>query len=143
MRAMASPSETFVEAGRKMQELVALEPFQDGFLATTNQEASGMFGDGRTAMYLMGNWLYNVQRVMSADGKGLPDENLGFFTFPIVEGGEGQPTDTLGGINGWLVGEGAPDEAVEFLRYFQTVEHQREMAARGFFIPVAKGADAT
>jgi raffinose/stachyose/melibiose transport system substrate-binding protein len=134
--------ETFVEAGRKMQELVELEPFQNGFLATTNEEASGMFGDGRTAMYLMGNWLYNVQRVMSADGEGLPDEKLGFFTFPVVEGGDGRATDTLGGINGWLIGEGAPDEAVDFLRYFQTVEHQREMAARGFFIPVARGADS-
>ncbi|MEO1018831.1 MAG: extracellular solute-binding protein [Pseudomonadota bacterium] len=135
-------AEPFIEAGRKMQELVELEPFQDGFLAATNEDASGMFGDGETAMYFMGNWLYNVQRVMSADGEGLPDDNLGFFTFPMIEGGAGEPSDTLGGINGWLVGNGAPDAAVDFLRVLTSKENQTEMAARDFYIPVADGASA-
>ncbi len=135
-------AEAFVEAGRKFQELVELEPFQEGFLASTNEEASGMFGNGETAMYLNGNWLYNIQRVMSADGEGLSDDQLGFFTFPMVEGGAGQPTDTLGGINGWLVGNGAPDAAVDFLRVLTSKETQTEMAAHDFYIPVAEGASA-
>jgi raffinose/stachyose/melibiose transport system substrate-binding protein len=67
---------------------------------------------------------------------------MGFFTFPIVEGGKGEPSDTLGGINGWLVSKDAPDEAVEFLRLLLSPEHETEMAKRGFFIPVANGADA-
>ena len=134
--------ETFVRAGELMQQLTELEPFQDGYLAHTNEQASGMFGDGDAAMYFNGNWLYNIQRVWAEDGKGLSDEQLGFFTFPIVEGGQGAPTDTLGGINGWLVSRDAPDEAVAFLRYLLSPEHETEMAKRGFFIPVVKGADA-
>jgi raffinose/stachyose/melibiose transport system substrate-binding protein len=35
----------------------------------------------------------------------------------VVDGGMGKPTDTLGGINGWLVANGAPDEAVAFPRF--------------------------
>jgi raffinose/stachyose/melibiose transport system substrate-binding protein len=134
--------ETFVKAGELMQQLTSMEPFQDGYLAHTNEQASGMFGDGDAAMYFNGNWLYNIQRVWAEDGEGLSEERLGFFTFPMVEGGKGEPSDTLGGINGWLVGKDAPDEAVAFLRYLLSPEHETEMARRGFFIPVVKGADA-
>jgi raffinose/stachyose/melibiose transport system substrate-binding protein len=135
-------SETFIKAGELMQQLTAMEPFQEGYLAHTNEQASGMFGDGKAAMYFNGNWLYNIQRVWASDGKGLADDEMGFFTFPIVEGGKGEPSDTLGGINGWLVSKDAPDEAVEFLRLLLSPEHETEMAKRGFFIPVANGADA-
>lgn len=135
-------SETFVKAGELMQQLTAMEPFQEGYLAHTNEQASGMFGDGKAAMYFNGNWLYNIQRVWATDGEGLADDEMGFFTFPIVEGGKGEPSDTLGGINGWLVSTSAPDEAVEFLRFLLSPEHETEMAKRGFFIPVVKGADA-
>ena len=44
---------TFVEAGKRLRELAALEPFQPGYLATKYGEAAGMFGDGKGAMELM------------------------------------------------------------------------------------------
>jgi raffinose/stachyose/melibiose transport system substrate-binding protein len=135
-------SETYVRAGELFQQLTELEPFQPGYLSYTYQQASGFFGDGRAALHLMGNWDYNTMKTQSASGQGLPDDNLGWFAFPVVEGGKGEPTDTLGGINGWLIGAGAPDEAVDFLRWFLSPEHQRQMGAAGYFIPVARGADA-
>ncbi len=48
---------TFVEAGKRLRELGALEPFQPGYLTTKHAESSGMFGDGKAAMDLMGQWL--------------------------------------------------------------------------------------
>lgn len=135
-------SETYVRAGELFQQLTSLEPFQDGYLSYTYQQASGLFGDGRAALHLMGNWDYNTMKTQSASGEGIPDDNLGWFSFPVVEGGKGEPTDTLSGINGWLIADGALDEAVDFLRFFLSPEHQREMGGEGFFIPVAKGSDA-
>jgi raffinose/stachyose/melibiose transport system substrate-binding protein len=135
-------SEPFVKAGELMQQLTALEPFQDGYLSFTNQQSAGYFGDGKAAMALMGNWGYQQHITQSASGKGLPDEQIGWFEFPLVEGGKGKPTDTLGGVNGWVVTKDAPPEAVEFLRFFINAEHQREMGRRGYYIPVAKGAEA-
>jgi raffinose/stachyose/melibiose transport system substrate-binding protein len=44
----------FVEAGKHLRELAALEPFQADYLATKYGEAAGMFGDGKGAMQLMG-----------------------------------------------------------------------------------------
>jgi raffinose/stachyose/melibiose transport system substrate-binding protein len=135
-------SAAYVRAGELFKQLVDLEPFQEGFLSYTYQQASGFFGDGRAALHLMGNWDYNTHRTQSASGQGLSDDELGWFPFPVVEGGKGDPADTLGGINGWLVADGAPDAAVDFLRFFLSPEHQRQMGAAGYFIPVAVGAEA-
>ncbi|HKN28047.1 MAG TPA: extracellular solute-binding protein [Roseiarcus sp.] len=133
---------TFVEAGKRLRELGALEPFQPGYLTTKHAESSGMFGDGKAAMDLMGQWLLGMQAPNSASGKGLPEEDIGILSFPIVAGGKGKATDTLGGINGWLVSKSAPPEAVDFLKFFSEAKYAKEAAAAGAYIPVVKGANA-
>ena len=77
-----------------------------------------MFGDGKAAMDLMGQWLLGMQGPNSTSGKGLAEEDIGILSFPVVPGGKGKATDTLGGINGWLVSKSAPPEAVDFLKFF-------------------------
>ncbi len=135
-------SETFVRSGELLKQLSDTKPFQPGFLAATAPQTYGLFGDGKAAMILMGNWMYNGQKVNSVSKQGLADDEMGMFAFPMVPGGKGQPTDTLGGINGWLITKGAPAEAVDFLELFLSPENQRVLASQAFFIPVAKGADA-
>ena len=85
--------------------------------------------------------IYQQQRSLSADKKGISDDNLGWFDFPTVAGGKGDPSDTLGGINGWLVTKGAPKETVDFLKFFVSLDVQKRLAAGGFLVPVYKGAD--
>ena len=59
---------------------------------------------------------------------------------PTVAGGKGEPTDTLGGINGWLVTKGSPKEAADFLKLLLAKsQNQRVAAEHGFYIPVVKG----
>jgi raffinose/stachyose/melibiose transport system substrate-binding protein len=132
----------FVEAGKRLHELAALEPFQAGYLSTSHPQAEGMFGDGKGAMELMGQWLLGAQGPNAADGKGQPIDNIGIFSFPTLPGGKGQATDTLGGINGWLIGKGAPKEAADFLKFFSQEKYQREAAANGVYIPVVKGTES-
>ena len=129
----------FVNAGEQLKQLVDLDPFQSGFLGVTFPQSSGQFGDGKGAMDLQGNFMVNSMRANAADKKGLPPEKLGWFPFPITAGGKGDPSDTLGGLNGWLVTRGAPKEAADFLKFFSSPELQREAAARGFYIPVVRG----
>jgi raffinose/stachyose/melibiose transport system substrate-binding protein len=129
----------FVKAGEQLRQLAELEPFQAGFLGVTFPQSSGQFGDGKGAMDLQGNFMLNSMRANSANKKGLADDQLGWFPFPITPGGKGAASDTLGGLNGWLVTKGSPKEAVDFLKFFSRPENQREAAARGFYIPVVKG----
>ena len=133
--------ETFIKAGQLFKQLVDLEPFQNGFLGFKNPQAVGAFGDGKAAMTLAISTVYAQQRSLSADKKGISDENLGWFDFPTVAGGKGDPSDTLGGINGWLVTKDAPKETVAFLKSLVSLEVQKRLAAGGFIVPVYKGAD--
>jgi len=134
-------SETFLKSGQLLKQLVDVKPFQNGFLGFKNPQAVGAFGDAKAAMTLAISTAYHQQRALAADKKGISDDNLGWFDFPTVPGGKGDPMDTLGGINGWLVTKGAPNEAVAFLKYFVSRDVQQRLAAGNFLIPVFKGAD--
>ena len=57
-----------------------------------------------------------------------------------MPGGKGEPTDTLGGITGWLITKGAPKEAADFLKFFISKDVQTRLAAGNFIVPVVKGA---
>ena len=62
-------SATFVEAGKRLRELAALEPSQPGYLTTKHAESTGIFGDGKAAIELMGEWLIGMQAPSSASGE--------------------------------------------------------------------------
>ena len=132
----------FVEAGKRLHELAALEPFQAGYLQTTHAQSAGVFGDGKAAMDLMGPWLLGMQAPNSASGKGLAAEDIGILSFPTVPGGKGKATDTMGGVNGFLVTKSAPKEAVDFLNFFSQKKYAEEAGATSAYIPVVKGAEA-
>lgn len=132
--------EDFVKAGEYFLQLAELEPWQEGFLAATYGDASGQFGDGLAAMHLMGDWDYGAMKDNSADKLGIPDEELGILPFPTIEGGKGDPTDTLGGLGGVLFSKNASDAAVKWIEFFNSVENQAKYAKDAYYIPIAKGA---
>jgi raffinose/stachyose/melibiose transport system substrate-binding protein len=135
-------SAPFVKAGADFQQLMALEPFQPGYMATTFEQASGMFGDGQAVFHLMGDWDYGSAKQASVSGSGLDDAHMAILSFPAVDGGAGSGTDTLGGLNGWAVSSSASPEAIAFLKVLNSPENQAAGAAAGYFIPAAIGADA-
>ncbi len=132
--------EPFVRAGELLQSFVELNPFQSGFMATSYERASGMFGDGEAALHLMGDWDYIPSKERSMTGEGVPDEDLEFIRFPRVDDGAGND-DSFGGMNGFAVTRDASDEAVDFLRFLLNEENQREAARLGIFVPVAHGSE--
>jgi len=130
----------FVQAGERLKELVDLQPFQQGFLGADYSSPTGQaatMGNAKAAMELMGQWAPSVQ---SDAGKGIGND-LGFFTFPTVEGGQGAATEAFGGGNGWALREGAPNAALDFLKWFSSVEINRRLVASKGFQPVVKGAE--
>ncbi len=132
----------FVKAGEDLQQLVALEPFQSDFLAATYTDSDTYFANGQTAMQLMGHWEPNNLDDIAEDPAAVR-ANLGFFAFPMVEGGSGNPTDVLGGGDGFALGVNAPDAAVDFVRYLTSVAVQEDWAAKGWAVPPAVTAAAS
>jgi raffinose/stachyose/melibiose transport system substrate-binding protein len=134
--------EAFQKSGELFKQLVDLQPFQNGFLGFKNPQAVGYFGDGKAAMILAISSWYATQRSLSASKQGISDEKLGWFDFPMPPGAKGEPTDTLGGVNGWLITKGAPKEAVEFVKFFISKDVQTRLAQNNYLIPTFKGADS-
>ncbi|MCC6603723.1 MAG: extracellular solute-binding protein [Anaerolineae bacterium] len=131
----------FVKAGEDLQDLIALEPFPEGYLGFTYNDSAAVFGNGEAAMELMGQWHQAVQRDSSEDGAGVA--NLGWFLFPMVEGGAGNASDVLGGGDGFGIGKDAPDEAVEFVRFLTSAENQTAaLEAVGFGPPTTTDAQS-
>jgi raffinose/stachyose/melibiose transport system substrate-binding protein len=133
----------FVAAGDKLKELVDLNAFPDGYLGLTWPNQENIFGDGKAAMELQGQWEESGQKDNSTNKEGIGDA-LGWFPFPAVEGGAGNATDVLGGGNGIAVGANAPDAAVDFLKFLTSSDSQRlgadpAGAAGGFFMPTVTG----
>lgn len=135
----------FVKAGKDLQKLADLKPFEDGFMGTTYETSSGMFADGKGAFYLMGDWDYEPMKERSSSGKGLPDSQLAIMNFPVVKdpvnaGGGGA---TLGGMNGWAVTKSASPEAIDFLKFYLNDAHQTELGKKGIVIPITKGSETS
>jgi raffinose/stachyose/melibiose transport system substrate-binding protein len=130
----------FIEAGKKLQQLNELNPFPDGFLGLTFPEHSAIMASGKTGFELMGQWTIDQQKNSTEDKKGLGDK-LAFATFPTVDDGKGDPSDVLGGADGIAVGKNAPPEAIDFLRYFTSLENQKTLTADGVALPSVKGAE--
>ena len=134
----------FVKAGEVVQDILATDPFNKGFLTTKAQEgatsASGLLATGKVAMEMQGHWEPGVMQGLTDDGKGLGDKT-GWFPFPAVDGGEGDPEVQMGGGDAWGVAESAPDEAVELVKYLLSDKVQKGFAENDMGLPTNPAAN--
>ncbi|MFF0789246.1 ABC transporter substrate-binding protein [Streptomyces spiralis] len=132
----------WTKAGEDLASFLKVEPFQKGFLTTSSQQgagsSAGMLANHKAAMELMGNWDPGVIGTLTKDQKPLPD--LGWFPFPAVTGGKGDPTAIMGGLDGYSLSKNAPKQALEFLEWLVTKDQQEAYSKAFFTIPVNKDA---
>lgn len=133
----------WVDAGDDLADFAATEPFNSGFLTTSAQQgagsSAGMVANHQAAMELMGTWNVGVIASLTPDEQPLPD--LRWFPFPAVEGGEGDPTAIMGGVDGYACSSTAPEElCAEFLNFFMSEEKQEAYADAFETIPVNEKA---
>ncbi|MGW6901395.1 extracellular solute-binding protein [Streptomyces sp. NBC_00624] len=132
----------WTKAGDDLASFLKVDPFQKGFLTTSSQQgagsSAGMLANHKAAMELMGNWNPGVIAGLTKDQKPLPD--LGWFPFPAVAGGQGDPTAIMGGLDGYSLSKNAPKEALAFLQWLVTKDQQEAYSKAFFTIPVNKDA---
>lgn len=140
----------FVQAGQLLEELVAMDPFQEGWQSVGYEEGDGQsatMGNGDAAMELMGHWAprAQVQWAGLQDESGEPTEEgqavldaRGFFPFPTVEGGAGAATEIFGGGDGFAVGGNAPDSIFDFIRHIY--QNYQRVIDSGGVVTVINGA---
>ncbi|MFC8832145.1 extracellular solute-binding protein [Streptomyces griseoincarnatus] len=85
-----------IKALTALQDLVKADGFVKGFSSITadsNADQALLYTD-RAAMMLHGAWSYGIQQADGGDF--VSSDSLGFMTFPAVEGGKGDLSDTVG-----------------------------------------------
>jgi raffinose/stachyose/melibiose transport system substrate-binding protein len=128
-----------LKAWKLYKDLCDLQPFQNGYQTTKFPDDAGYFHDGKAAFHLMGSWDLVEGRRASATKKGLSDDQIGWFFFPVVKDGKGKANDIFASVDGWLVTKDAPKETVDFFKVWLGKEIQTKLAAAGLFIPMVKG----
>jgi raffinose/stachyose/melibiose transport system substrate-binding protein len=134
----------WTKAGDDLAAFLKVSPFQNGFLTTASQQgagsSAGMLANHKAAMELMGSWDPGVISSLTPDQKPLPD--LGWFPFPAVTGGQGDPSAIMGGSDAYSLSKNAPKEALEFLEFLVTKDQQVAYAKAFQSIPVNQAAQA-
>lgn len=118
--AFADPSkfntEPFIEAARKLQELVEAGAFNDNMMSMSYDEMVEGFAAGQGAMIFQANWVHPSFMADSAATK----DNVTCVPFPVIEGAAGSITEFSGGTtDGYYINANCehPEEAVAYLEY--------------------------
>jgi raffinose/stachyose/melibiose transport system substrate-binding protein len=128
----------WTRAGNDLKAFLATNPFQTGFLGTPAQQgagsSAGMIANGQAAMELQGDWELSTMTglVSNTDFK----SKLGWFPFPAVTGGAGDPSVALGGGDGYSCTTKATAACADFLKYLASADVQKKVAADGVGLPV-------
>jgi raffinose/stachyose/melibiose transport system substrate-binding protein len=133
----------FVKAGQDLQTFMATKPFQTGFLGTPAQtgagSSAGMVSTGQAAMELQGDWDPGVMQSLTTNGSFT--SQLGWFPFPAVTGGAGDPAVVLGGGDGFSCTTGAAEPAcANFLKYVDSAAVQAKVVGANVGLPANPSA---
>ncbi len=102
----------FIEAGKVIQELVAMKAFPEGFNALDNDPAQADFIAGKCGMLVMGSWA--IQQLYSD-----MQDKLGACKFPEIAGGKGNADSWVGQPDqsfAIAANTDAADAAAEFIK---------------------------
>ncbi|MGS2641244.1 extracellular solute-binding protein [Streptosporangium sp. LJ11] len=136
-----------LDALTKIQELVKADGFIKGFSSITadSNADQALLYTGKAAMMLHGGWTYGS---MSTDGGDfVSGGNLGYMNFPPVEGGKGDPGNTVGNPGQYLSisSKATPEQKEIAKKFFATAvlndEDVKEWAGTGA-VPIVNGADS-
>ena len=132
----------WTKAGQDLKSFADTKPFNNGFLTTSAQQgagsSAGLLANYKASMELMGSWTPGVIASLTKDSKPLPD--LGFFPFPAVPGGQGDPGAIMGGADGYSCSAKAPKECSDFLNYIVTKDVQEAYYKAFNSLPISKEA---
>ncbi|MEU8243106.1 extracellular solute-binding protein [Actinoplanes missouriensis] len=130
----------------EIQNLIKANGFVKGFSSITadSNADQALLYRGKAAMMLHGSWSYGI--ISAEGGSFIKDGKLGYMSFPTVEGGTGDPSNTVGNAGQFLsIYSKASDAQKETAKNFfksllDDTEQQGWIETGG--VPIVKGADA-
>jgi raffinose/stachyose/melibiose transport system substrate-binding protein len=136
-----------IEGLTKMQELIKANGFIKGFSSITadSNADQALLYTGKAAMMLHGVWTYGNMK--TAGGDLVTGGHLGYMNFPPVDGGKGDPSDTVGNPGQYLSisSKATAEQKDTAKKFFSTAvlsdDEVGEWISSGA-VPIVKGSDA-
>ena len=136
-----------IQALTEMQKLIKANGFVKGFSSITadSNADQAVFYSGKAAMMLHGAWTYGNMK--SSGGDFVTGGHLGYMNFPGVDGGKGDPSNSVGNPGQYYsISSKATDAEKETAKkFFKTAildaTEQKAWIGSGN-IPIAKGSDS-
>jgi raffinose/stachyose/melibiose transport system substrate-binding protein len=136
-----------IEGLTKAQELVKANGFVKGFSSITadSNADQALLYTGKAAMMLHGTWTYG--NMAEAGGDFVSGGHLGWMNFPAVEGGKGDPTDTVGNPGQYLsISSKATDAQKETAKKFFSTAVLSDAEVKEWIdngaVPIVKGTES-
>lgn len=131
----------------EMQKLIKANGFIKGFSSITadNNADQALLYTGKAAMMLHGSWTYGSMAEQGGDF--VKGGHLGYMNFPPVDGGKGDPSDTVGNPGQYLSISAKASDAEKAIakKFFATQvlsdAENKEWIAAGA-IPIVNGTDS-
>jgi len=135
-----------IQALTEVQNFVKMGGFIKGFSSITadSNADQALLYTGKAAMMLHGAWTYGSMKTEGGDF--VTGGHLGYFNFPPVEGGKGDPSNTYGNPGQYLsISSKATDAEKETAKKFFATQvlsdaEQKEWIAAGQ-VPIVNGGD--
>jgi raffinose/stachyose/melibiose transport system substrate-binding protein len=131
----------------KIQNLVSIGAFQKGFSSTTadSNADQALLYTGKAAMMLHGSWSYGIQKANG--GNFVKSGGLGWMNFPPIEGGKGDPSNTVGNPGQYLsISSKASDaDKATAQKFFSTTlvdDDEKAGWVKSGGVPVLKNSDS-
>ncbi|MES1227359.1 MAG: extracellular solute-binding protein, partial [Armatimonadota bacterium] len=136
--AWKSPS--ILQAAKMIVELKDKGYFEQGATAMTHTESQTEFLQGKAAMIPCGTWLSSEMKSVMP-----PNAKMEFFLPPVVDGGKGDPTMLIVGIEPWMVPAKAknPSAGIEFFRYMTSLDKAKQFVREKGTLMAIKGSEQT
>jgi len=136
-----------IDALTKVQDLVKAKGFITGFesiTADSNADLAVLY-TGKAAMMLHGAWTYGAMK--SDGGDFVPSGGLSWSNFPTVEGGVGDPSNTVGNPSSYyaLSSQATDEEKTAAKKYFAeglNTDATTEAWIASGSVPIVNGSDS-
>jgi raffinose/stachyose/melibiose transport system substrate-binding protein len=130
----------FIEAGRKLQDLVRMGAFPDGFngINYDTGESRILFYSGRAAMEVATSAYLSFTK---SEAPAFFKNNFDMFLFPAIEGGKGDPSSLVGGTHIYSVASKSKNkkEAVALLKYISDQAYGQDWVDKAGNLAPVKG----
>jgi raffinose/stachyose/melibiose transport system substrate-binding protein len=132
----------------KVQDLVKANGFVKGFSSITadSNADQALLYTGKAAMMLHGTWTYG--NMATAGGDFVKSGGLGYMNFPPIEGGKGDPSDTVGNPGQYLsISSKATDAQKDIAKNFFKTGVLSDAEVKEWIdngaVPIVKGTEGT